>query len=247
MLAVKTTNPRCTRRWTPSSRTTGKNDFAASKSVGTRRRRRATAARRSGARRLSCSRETARRRAVAQADGDWLVPESTLRRQGVPRCAVLHPEQVARGETLRAAVRDHWSHRESPALATGCDLPGGPVPGSRGQRGRELQHPPSYRPKPPEEQPHAQGRREEQTPACGPDDEYLAESSSVTDLWCNRPAHGVSWKAGEPATLVWMEALDGGDANVAAEHRDRFLSLAEPFEQPPHELLRTEHRRGWAS
>jgi dipeptidyl aminopeptidase/acylaminoacyl peptidase len=52
----------------------------------------------------------------------------------------------------------------------------------------------------------------------------------------------VTWKEGEPATLLWMEALDGGNPNVPAEHRDRFLRLVEPFDQPPVELLRTEHR-----
>jgi dipeptidyl aminopeptidase/acylaminoacyl peptidase len=50
------------------------------------------------------------------------------------------------------------------------------------------------------------------------------------------------WKAGEPATLVWVEALDGGDPRVEVEHRDRWLRLAAPFEGAPTELCRTEQR-----
>ena len=49
-----------------------------------------------------------------------------------------------------------------------------------------------------------------------------------------------SWKAGEPATLVWVEALDGGDPEREVEHRDRWL--AQPFGGEPVELLRVEHR-----
>ncbi|MDG2015124.1 MAG: hypothetical protein P8J33_16585, partial [Pirellulaceae bacterium] len=52
----------------------------------------------------------------------------------------------------------------------------------------------------------------------------------------------VDWKSGEPATLVWTEALDGGDPNVEAEYRDRMVALAAPFEGEPYELLKTEQR-----
>lgn len=65
----------------------------------------------------------------------------------------------------------------------------------------------------------------------------------------NIPIEGVrtgprsfDWKSGVPSTLVWTEALDGGDPNQEAEHRDRFMTLAEPFNGKPAELLRTEHR-----
>lgn len=53
---------------------------------------------------------------------------------------------------------------------------------------------------------------------------------------------GVEWKEGMPATLVWMEALDGGDPNQKVPHRDRLLMLAEPFSGEPQEVVRTEHR-----
>lgn len=63
------------------------------------------------------------------------------------------------------------------------------------------------------------------------------------------PIHGVplgprnvSWRATEPATLVWAEALDGGDWNVKAPARDRVLLLKAPFKAPPVEIIRTEQR-----
>jgi dipeptidyl aminopeptidase/acylaminoacyl peptidase len=40
---------------------------------------------------------------------------------------------------------------------------------------------------------------------------------------------GVSWSEPEPATLLWTEALDGGDPLASAEHRDQIMSLAAPF------------------
>ena len=45
-----------------------------------------------------------------------------------------------------------------------------------------------------------------------------------------------------PATLIWTEALDGGDPRVEATHRDRFLQHAAPFASAPEELMRVEHR-----
>ena len=51
-----------------------------------------------------------------------------------------------------------------------------------------------------------------------------------------------SWRTGEQATLVWVEALDGGDPDAEVPHRDRWLSLAAPFDTEPHELLRTQQR-----
>lgn len=40
----------------------------------------------------------------------------------------------------------------------------------------------------------------------------------------------VGWQALEDATLVWAEALDGGDPSTPAEHRDVLRRLAAPFE-----------------
>ncbi len=52
----------------------------------------------------------------------------------------------------------------------------------------------------------------------------------------------VSWRPGKPASLVWVEALDGGDPNRQVEHRDAWRAWAAPFETEPRELLRTQHR-----
>ena len=63
------------------------------------------------------------------------------------------------------------------------------------------------------------------------------------------PIHGVpvgprdfSWRATDPATLVWAEALDGGDWNVNVPARDKILIQKAPFDSPAVELMRTEQR-----
>ncbi len=43
----------------------------------------------------------------------------------------------------------------------------------------------------------------------------------------------VSWRADAPATLFWVEALDGGDAGKEAAERDRAFQLAAPFTGDP--------------
>ena len=52
----------------------------------------------------------------------------------------------------------------------------------------------------------------------------------------------IEWKSSEPASLVWTEALDGGDPNRKVPFRDRYLLHRSPFTDEPIELLRTEHR-----
>ena len=52
----------------------------------------------------------------------------------------------------------------------------------------------------------------------------------------------ISWKSSDPSTLVWIEALDGGDPNVEADFRDQFFVLTAPFKSEPQELVKTEHR-----
>ncbi|MGD9629991.1 MAG: prolyl oligopeptidase family serine peptidase [Pyrinomonadaceae bacterium] len=50
------------------------------------------------------------------------------------------------------------------------------------------------------------------------------------------------WIPTEPATLIWAEALDGGDPKNKADYRDRLMSLAAPFAGDAKELLKTQHR-----
>ncbi|MBM3877579.1 MAG: S9 family peptidase [Verrucomicrobia bacterium] len=50
------------------------------------------------------------------------------------------------------------------------------------------------------------------------------------------------WRPTAPATLVWVEALDGGDPRKRVPHRDRVLALKAPFTADPAELAKTETR-----
>lgn len=50
------------------------------------------------------------------------------------------------------------------------------------------------------------------------------------------------WRATDAATLVWAEALDGGDWNVTAPFRDKVMLLKAPFTAEPVEIARMEQR-----
>ena len=50
------------------------------------------------------------------------------------------------------------------------------------------------------------------------------------------------WMALKPATLVWTEALDGGDPEKDAPFRDRMMTLAAPFAGEPVEVLKLKER-----
>src|SRR5262249_12392573 len=50
------------------------------------------------------------------------------------------------------------------------------------------------------------------------------------------------WRPAQPATIVWIEALDEGDPRKAAKYRDRLLTLAAPFTAEPAEFAKTEER-----
>ncbi|CAH0296682.1 Dipeptidyl-peptidase 5 [Massilia sp. Bi118] len=51
-----------------------------------------------------------------------------------------------------------------------------------------------------------------------------------------------SWRPTEAATLVWAEALDGGNPNVQAAERDKLMMLKAPFKAAPAEIVRTQQR-----
>jgi dipeptidyl aminopeptidase/acylaminoacyl peptidase len=53
---------------------------------------------------------------------------------------------------------------------------------------------------------------------------------------------GYRWRADQPATIVWVEALDGGDLKNKVPFRDKVLSLAAPFSAQPAEVAKTEWR-----
>ncbi|MBI5774573.1 MAG: S9 family peptidase [Verrucomicrobia bacterium] len=50
------------------------------------------------------------------------------------------------------------------------------------------------------------------------------------------------WRPTAPATLVWVEALDGGDPKRKVPHRDKIVMHEAPFRGSPEELIRTQHR-----
>jgi dipeptidyl aminopeptidase/acylaminoacyl peptidase len=52
----------------------------------------------------------------------------------------------------------------------------------------------------------------------------------------------ISWEQRAPAGLYWVEALDGGDPVVPAEHRDRIMRLAAPFTGEPEPAFELAHR-----
>ncbi|MDA7861514.1 prolyl oligopeptidase family serine peptidase, partial [bacterium] len=52
----------------------------------------------------------------------------------------------------------------------------------------------------------------------------------------------VTWKSSTEATLIWNEALDGGDPGVETPFRDAYMTLAAPFNDSPQELLKVQHR-----
>lgn len=63
------------------------------------------------------------------------------------------------------------------------------------------------------------------------------------------PVHGVptgarefGWRATDPATLVWAEALDKGDWNVEVPARDKVMAWKAPFTGKPAEITRTQQR-----
>jgi dipeptidyl aminopeptidase/acylaminoacyl peptidase len=53
---------------------------------------------------------------------------------------------------------------------------------------------------------------------------------------------GFQWRADQPATMVWVEALDGGDLKNMVPFRDKVVTIAAPFSAGPTELAKTEWR-----
>src|SRR5947199_6488987 len=53
---------------------------------------------------------------------------------------------------------------------------------------------------------------------------------------------GHHWRADQPATLVWTEALDGGDLKNKVPFRDKVVAVSAPFTGGPTEIAKTEWR-----
>jgi len=52
----------------------------------------------------------------------------------------------------------------------------------------------------------------------------------------------IEWRADAPATLVWAEALDGGDMRAEVPHHDRVFRWDAPFDDEPEVLIDVERR-----
>ena len=52
----------------------------------------------------------------------------------------------------------------------------------------------------------------------------------------------VDWMSGRDASLVWNEALDGGDPNKEADFRDSYMMINAPFTDKAKEIFKSEHR-----
>jgi dipeptidyl aminopeptidase/acylaminoacyl peptidase len=71
-------------------------------------------------------------------------------------------------------------------------------------------------------------------------DQPLAEGIPIEGVRTG-PRH-LHWRPTDPATLTWVEALDGGDPKRKAAFRDRLLLQAAPFRSAPTELLQLQAR-----
>ena len=61
---------------------------------------------------------------------------------------------------------------------------------------------------------------------------FADEKSTAFDAVDVGP-RGIAWRADAPATLAWIEAMDGGDPARAATQRDRVVTLDAPFTGQP--------------
>ncbi len=51
-----------------------------------------------------------------------------------------------------------------------------------------------------------------------------------------------SWRSDKPATVVWAQALDGGDPAAEVEYHDEAFELAAPFSGEPRSILKVKNR-----
>ncbi len=68
----------------------------------------------------------------------------------------------------------------------------------------------------------------------------LQDSLPVQGVTTSPRAYG--WIPTEPATLMWAEALDGGDPRKKITPRDKLMTLSAPFSSDASELLKIENR-----
>jgi len=74
------------------------------------------------------------------------------------------------------------------------------------------------------------------------DELALADDIPVTFDSVRQGRRIVGWRSDRPATLYWVEALDGGNASQETESRDAVSQLAAPFTDAPQRLWTTNLR-----
>jgi dipeptidyl aminopeptidase/acylaminoacyl peptidase len=74
------------------------------------------------------------------------------------------------------------------------------------------------------------------------DDLPLADDIPVTFDSVRTGRRTTGWRSDRPATLYWVESLDGGDASVEVAYRDAVFQLPAPFQQAPEQLWQTSLR-----
>ena len=70
----------------------------------------------------------------------------------------------------------------------------------------------------------------------------LLENLPIGFMATETGKRSISWRADEPATLYWTEALDGGDPANEVPFRDEIFQLSAPFTGNPSSLVKTINR-----
>ncbi|MBC7806854.1 MAG: S9 family peptidase, partial [Akkermansiaceae bacterium] len=75
---------------------------------------------------------------------------------------------------------------------------------------------------------------------------HLAVRDEIPQQGVATGPRNVAWQGNRDSTLLWIEALDGGDPLAKVPHRDAVFTLPAPFTDPVREVLRLQERyAGW--
>lgn len=70
----------------------------------------------------------------------------------------------------------------------------------------------------------------------------LLENLPIGFMATQKGRRSISWRADQPATLYWVEALDGGDPANEVPYRDQVFQLSSPFTGEPQYVTKTTNR-----
>lgn len=73
-------------------------------------------------------------------------------------------------------------------------------------------------------------------------DQALADNLPISFDAVVPERRSISWRNDAPATLVWAQALDGGDPNEDTDYRDAVYQLSAPFADEPEQLIQLRNR-----